>query len=155
MCERNKHLVSNNTTENIHLDQNEKMHFSCHYHVITAPPLLHFCCQKESSPDQNDWNQAQDSCGLDKENQAIFSLQDTKKQKMSLMASTTHLNVTLSVQSLAHCCLLEFKEQRGEDSIYFKAFYCNAGDSASDAEKTLEVYKKNQQTSQLQCPLFY
>ena len=78
MCERNKHLVSSNTTENIHLDQNEEMHFSCHYHVIMAPPLLHFCYQKESSPDQKDWNQAQDSCGLDKENQAIFSLQDTK-----------------------------------------------------------------------------
>ena len=82
--------------------------------TMSLRPLLYyiFCCQQESSPDQNDWNQAQDSCGLDKENQAIFSLQDTKKQKMSLMTSTAHLNVTLSVQSLAHCSLLEFKEKR-------------------------------------------
>lgn len=82
--------------------------------TMSLRPLLYyiFCCQQESSPDQNDWNQAQDSCGLDKENQVIFSLQDTKKQKMSLMASTAHLNVTLSVQSLAHRSLLEFKEKR-------------------------------------------
>lgn len=87
MCERNKHMVSSNTTENMHLDQNEETHFSCHHHVITAPPQLHLCCQQESSPDQNDWNQAQDSCSLDKENQVIFSLLDTKKRNMSSMAS--------------------------------------------------------------------
>lgn len=80
-------MVSSNTTENIHVDQNEEMHFSCHYRVITAPLQLHLCCQQESSPDQNDWNQAQDSCGLDKANQMIFSLLDTKKQDMSSMAS--------------------------------------------------------------------
>ena len=39
------------------------------------------------------------------------------------MASITHLNVTLSVQSLAYCCLLEFKEERGEDSINFFFFF--------------------------------
>lgn len=78
---------SGNTTENIHLDQNEEMHFSCHYHVITAPPRRHGRCQQESSPDQNDWNQAQDSCGLDKENQIISSLLDTNKQAVLSMAS--------------------------------------------------------------------
>lgn len=72
-------MISSNATENLHLDQNEEMHFSCHHHVIPAPPQLNLCCQKESSPDQNDWNQAQDSCGLDKENQVIFSLLDTRK----------------------------------------------------------------------------
>lgn len=80
-------MVSSNTIENIHVDQNEEMHFSCHYRVITAPLHLHLCCQQESPPDQNDWNQAQDSCGLDKENQMIFSFLDTKKQDMSSMAS--------------------------------------------------------------------
>ena len=112
MCERNKPLVSSNITENIPLDQNEEMHLRCHHRVFTAPPPQHCRRQQESSPDQNGWNQAQDSCGLDKENQAIFSLRDTKKQKMSPMASTAHLNVTLSVQSSDHCCLLEFKEER-------------------------------------------
>lgn len=80
-------MVSSNMTENSHLDQNEEMHFSCHYHVIPAPPQLHLCCQKEASPDQNNWTQARDSCGLDRENQMTFSLLDTKTQGMSSMVS--------------------------------------------------------------------
>lgn len=80
-------MVCSTTTENIHLDQNEEKYLSCHYHIITAPPQLHLCCQQESSTDQNDWNQAQDSCGLAKEYQMIFSFLDTEKQGMSSMGS--------------------------------------------------------------------
>lgn len=79
-------MVSSNNTENIHLDQNKEMYFSCHYYVITAPTQLHLRCQQEASPDQNNWSQAPDSCGLDKEKRMIFSLLDTKKQAMSSMA---------------------------------------------------------------------
>lgn len=60
---------------------------SCHCYVITVPPQLHLCCQQQASLDQNNWNRAQDSHDIDKGNQMIFSLLDTEKQEMSLMAS--------------------------------------------------------------------
>lgn len=57
---------------------------------------------------------------------------------MSLMASTAHMNVTLSVQSLGHGALLEFKERI---PFTLKPSAAKLGTQQVTQEKTLE-YKE-------------
>lgn len=112
-----------------------RMHFSCHCRVITAPPQLHVRCQQEASPDQNNWNPAPDSCGLDKGNQ-MFSVPWTPENRtchrwpvsdVVLPPSTAHRSATLPARSLHRHCLIQFEEKR--IPFPFTDFYCKLGNS--------------------------
>lgn len=117
----------------------------------SPPPPRRVRCQREASPDRNDWHQAQDSCGLDKANPMLLGVLDTETQSVSPRperglaphVTTAHVGGTAAVPTSLSRCLSWFKDTRIPFS--FKAWTAKAGTQApSDTEKTSGAHGKNQ-----------